>query len=464
MLRHNGRSITFDWSGPAADNLQWAAFYSDCEHEVMPLVPGHRITLTYHLYYQIDQPRRGDALPLPLHSFPLYHDLQAALQTRGFMDSGGILGFYCNHAYPHANKKLGLELPMALKGVDLLVYAVCRSLGLETKARPILDPKHQYDEDNWFDMDSYRIEEVIEAHNQARGRLADFQKLGFHIPPYNHENMNEGSAGEESPDPIQANFRNTSDDPAQHPLAQHDLTLEYRNLGREIHMQQFYYAPTEPDGRMEYLKSTLEVSGLAPPPVAKAVRVGSAFHGMDVHGRVEEEWVLCSLPPFVSHSGGPRATTNTVILRTGVQAPLAQRLGFEHSLGHRDQALGTCCYIPDGKLVPPLLSLHLSNSLFWQYGNETSASCKYSAAAILVVVPPWSPERGGGGDGTATFSDGAASEGAASDEAAADDADACDDGGDHDGGDDAVMHDPGANDDGGDEHGPGGDVVSAESI
>jgi hypothetical protein len=168
VLRHNARSITFDWSGPAAKELQWVAFYSDCEHEVMPLVSGHRITLTYNLYYQIDQPRRGDALPLLLDSFPLYHDLQAALQTPAFIESGGILGFYCNHAYPHANEELGLELPMALKGVDLLVYAICRSLGLETKVRPILRPDGESCYDDWSDVDSSL------AHQQATERLADF--------------------------------------------------------------------------------------------------------------------------------------------------------------------------------------------------------------------------------------------------------------------------------------------------
>jgi hypothetical protein len=40
-----------------------------------------------------------------------------------------------------------------------------------------------------------------------------------------------------------------------------------------------------------------------------------------------------------------------------------------------------------------------------QYGNNATARYRYSAAAILVIVPPWSPERGEGGDGTATFSD-----------------------------------------------------------
>ena len=40
-----------------------------------------------------------------------------------------------------------------------------------------------------------------------------------------------------------------------------------------------------------------------------------------------------------------------------------------------------------------------------KYGNTALTECVYSAAAILVVVPPWSLERGKGGEGIATFSD-----------------------------------------------------------
>lgn len=41
----------FDWSGEKGTNtIQWAAFLSDCEHEVLEVTSGHRVTLTYNLY------------------------------------------------------------------------------------------------------------------------------------------------------------------------------------------------------------------------------------------------------------------------------------------------------------------------------------------------------------------------------------------------------------------------------
>ena len=48
---------------------------------------------------------------------------------------------------------------------------------------------------------------------------------------------------------------------------------------------------------------------------------------------------------------------------------------------------------------------------FQQYGNETTTEFRYSAAAILVVVPPWTPERGHNEDAMATFSDEGANDG-----------------------------------------------------
>lgn len=49
MVRHEGRSVTFDW-GKQASSVNWAAFYSDCEHEVLEVTSGHRLTVTYNLY------------------------------------------------------------------------------------------------------------------------------------------------------------------------------------------------------------------------------------------------------------------------------------------------------------------------------------------------------------------------------------------------------------------------------
>lgn len=273
VVRHDGRCLEFDWSGPAPNSIQWAAFYSDCEHEVMPLESGHRITLTYNLYHQTGRPQ--PRLPLPMHSFPLYHDLQAALQNPGFVTSGSILGFYCNHGYPHSSAGVRQTLPMALKGVDLLIYGVCRSLGLKATARPILEFERNKDYhygSKCSDLGGCSKQECAdEVYNKARGRLRDFQHDGFHVPRYTRMHMDV----EES---ILPEFQNTTDDPAKHPLAQHELTLKYRELDPKLRKQQDDYAPIDPDAQIEYLKTEVEVEGLSSRSDSRTVRVGSKFH------------------------------------------------------------------------------------------------------------------------------------------------------------------------------------------
>lgn len=57
-VRHGGKTVTFDWgnSGPdSSPTIKWAAFYSDCEHEVLEVTEGHRLTPTYNLHVRSGQ-------------------------------------------------------------------------------------------------------------------------------------------------------------------------------------------------------------------------------------------------------------------------------------------------------------------------------------------------------------------------------------------------------------------------
>ena len=49
-VRHGGQHSLFDWAPASKSAIQWAAFFSDCEHEVLQVTAGHRVTLTYNLY------------------------------------------------------------------------------------------------------------------------------------------------------------------------------------------------------------------------------------------------------------------------------------------------------------------------------------------------------------------------------------------------------------------------------
>lgn len=63
-VRYGRKNVRFDWSRqrnkgkapvpedgvPPSYKVKRAAFYSYCQHEVLPVTSGHRVTLTYNLY------------------------------------------------------------------------------------------------------------------------------------------------------------------------------------------------------------------------------------------------------------------------------------------------------------------------------------------------------------------------------------------------------------------------------
>ncbi|KAI7151022.1 hypothetical protein KC349_g9489, partial [Hortaea werneckii] len=120
-------------SAPAAPAINWAAFYSDCAHEVLPVHSGHRITLTYNLYLSrgtglLNTPQLPQHL-LP-HRLPLAPHLQHALANPAFKPEGGYLAFWLQHRYPHT-QRVGCEFVVEmLKGADLDVLGAVRAVGL----------------------------------------------------------------------------------------------------------------------------------------------------------------------------------------------------------------------------------------------------------------------------------------------------------------------------------------------
>lgn len=86
-VAHGGQEMTYDWSDE--DDIQWAAFYSDCEHEVHEVTAGHRITLTYNLYAheQLGGCFRGPST-VAMDSFSLYHCVKEALAIPDFLPEG----------------------------------------------------------------------------------------------------------------------------------------------------------------------------------------------------------------------------------------------------------------------------------------------------------------------------------------------------------------------------------------
>ena len=127
VTRHLGQEVIFDWSpsfqaSKCKQSIQWAAFYCDVEHKILPVTSGHRITLTYNLYYAEGRPS-----VLPVVS-PFYHYLQEALKNPFFMPEGGCLGFDCKHSYVFSTLNEPQCLPSVLNGADYLIFQVAKML------------------------------------------------------------------------------------------------------------------------------------------------------------------------------------------------------------------------------------------------------------------------------------------------------------------------------------------------
>lgn len=86
---HRWTKTSFDWSqqGEFLPAIQWAAFYSDCEHEVLEVSSGHRVTLTYNLYAVHGQVA-GRSKTLDAAQAPLYRQLRTILDNKDFMPQG----------------------------------------------------------------------------------------------------------------------------------------------------------------------------------------------------------------------------------------------------------------------------------------------------------------------------------------------------------------------------------------
>ncbi|GMG09637.1 unnamed protein product [Aspergillus oryzae] len=137
------REVNFDWAPGSETTIQWAAFYSDCEHEIKTVTEGDRITLTYNLYV-------SDGADSVLHSImdpkslPLYGWVKDLLMKPGFLDDGGVLDIFCSHAYPHSSSSTTHDLPRGFKGFDVVLYSIFQSLGLHVQVLPVLENNGKY--------------------------------------------------------------------------------------------------------------------------------------------------------------------------------------------------------------------------------------------------------------------------------------------------------------------------------
>lgn len=111
-VRHAGREVTLDTEATDPSELSYAAFYADCEHEVLPVRQGNRVCLIYNLIHKRTKGRRG-ILKAPEYEHPITEAAAILDQFLKAPDAPPKIAWLLDHQYSPA----GLSFS-ALKGSD----------------------------------------------------------------------------------------------------------------------------------------------------------------------------------------------------------------------------------------------------------------------------------------------------------------------------------------------------------
>lgn len=93
------------------------SFFSDVEHEILPVTEGCRVTMTYNLY------NCDEVCVEPDVASPFYNNLKAAIGHPHFLRDGGVLGFACQHEYVFEQLNFDKSIMLLLKGSDRTVFS-----------------------------------------------------------------------------------------------------------------------------------------------------------------------------------------------------------------------------------------------------------------------------------------------------------------------------------------------------
>ncbi|EJF57889.1 hypothetical protein DICSQDRAFT_182926 [Dichomitus squalens LYAD-421 SS1] len=192
------REWTFDSSALLAQqthpSIAYIAFFSDIEHEVMPVTSGHRVTITYNLYHSNDKTLASSLpvlRPISTNEQAFRDALRGLIDSPMFLPDGGNLMFGLTHQYPLAKsydsaaeaKQALKDLEPRLKATDGIILRVLRECSLDASLKIVYEAR----ESQWSRMMSYvMFDGVIElpsVDHMIRGTAPDYLESegGQHI-------------------------------------------------------------------------------------------------------------------------------------------------------------------------------------------------------------------------------------------------------------------------------------------
>lgn len=167
LIRHDGQEITIDFSKPSKNHLlRHAAFFADCEHEVLPVTAGYRCCLVYNLRLKKGDPSRLN-LALSEHTRQLLPHMKSLTKHL----AGDFTAILLEHRYTEANLSLA-QLKNNDRARGLALIAAAQEVGLT--ARLALVTFHQSGElEDGYDFDDY-----YSRGRRGRSRSSDEETMG----------------------------------------------------------------------------------------------------------------------------------------------------------------------------------------------------------------------------------------------------------------------------------------------
>lgn len=162
LLGEDGKLLNFDSAKQVYDpesktpRVAFVAFYSDIEHQVLPVESGYRVTVTYNLHLTQSSGVNAMLKTIRTESFDaLTNSFASAIASPTILPKGGALGFGLVYRYPINPKTTNLgAFTGALKGNDALIRAVCEDLGLEPSVKILY-------EKSYSGADEYLADKVV---------------------------------------------------------------------------------------------------------------------------------------------------------------------------------------------------------------------------------------------------------------------------------------------------------------
>ncbi|KAG9221882.1 hypothetical protein CCMSSC00406_0005707 [Pleurotus cornucopiae] len=221
VLRTKDEIWTYDSAATLAlqnePSIGYIAFFGDIEHEVLPVESGHRITLTYNLFFAQEPAPVVQTATSVVHPFEA--TLSSLLKDPDFLTDGGLVGWGLKYEYPvstTAKREAVQSVSENLKGEDALVARISTSLGLKAVIKVYIDlremwedeySEQEFDDETWVDglgllmrsipsLDSIGDESIYYYLRSAYGR---YEVLRANEPAQPHEaNASDDDSDDES--------------------------------------------------------------------------------------------------------------------------------------------------------------------------------------------------------------------------------------------------------------------------